>query len=690
MIFFQNAKLDGYGRASSGSDLTLSMTSESSSSGLNTPRDVGARHGNLEQQDPASFLSLLNYASLPPTPAFEANPKLYEDDGRPQWEWAFDQKPGADDTKERPDSEIKKLRTELSAMARKADVSEMELQTMRRQITKESKRGQELVKEVDKFRNERDSLEEECRALRAFKARFEESKAKRIQGEDGGDLRAVLEEVRQEVNYEKEMNLNLRLQLQKTQQSNEELILAVRDLDEMLEQKNQEVHELSSRMEQPEKGEVVTDEEDQKVLEELVQEHKQGKDSATEETKLLEVYKELDVCRREKDELEMQMEQLALDYEILKQENHEILYRLEQSELKEQLKAQCECSSAFELENRVEILERDLEEKSKELSDSLATMNELKIHTRNLEEELESREKEFEADLEAVTREKIELEKRAIRAEETLRKMQLRNASTAQKLQEEFRRLSLQMASMFDENEKAALRAMKEVSDLRKEKNRIEELLGKADEEIQSVRRSYEEEVAQLLDKLKAKQDQIESLKCEILQLREENDLLPEKVKQNKDLIVELGKLEAEMLETEATMKRENEERNELSEMITVLKEEREEKAEIIRRLESELEMVRAESRNSKGLISELELEKEKFKNQVSQLKSDLQKKDDAITRNEKRATGRSSVSNGMRSPLRSSRPAAPVSPGNREVSSLKEKIKMLEVKLNLKHILYY
>ncbi|PKI55242.1 hypothetical protein CRG98_024359 [Punica granatum] len=682
-----NAKSNGYGIASSGSDLTLSTTSESSSSGLNTPREMGTRPSNIEQQDPASFLSLLSYASVPKSPVAEANPKSYEDNGRSQWEWAFDQKHKTDDIGENPNSEVKRLRAELSTMARKMDVSEMELQTMRRQIMKENKRGQELMKEVEGLREDRDLLKEECRVLRAFKTRFEESKAKHTLSEDGGDLRAIIEEVRQEVNYEKEMNLNLKLQLQKTQESNEELILAVRDLDEMLEQKNQEILELSSRLELPKKDEVDTDE-DQKVLEELVWEHKVGKDSDPQETNLVEVYKELEVCRREKEELEMQMEQLALDYEILKQENHKIMHKLEQSELKEQLKAHYDCSSGFELETRVEVLEKDLEEKSKEFSDSVATINKLKLHVRNLEEELESREKEFEANLEEIARERIEQEKRAIRAETALRKMQLRNANTADRLQEEFRRLSMQMTSMFDENEKTAMRAMKEASELRKEKSELEELLAKTDEEIRSVRKSCEEKVARLSSEMDAKEDQVESLKNEILKLREENDHLSEQVKQNEDLRADLGRLQAEITETEVVMKRASEERNKLFERITLLKEESEEKEKIIQRLESELESVKSELSNMKGSVSEHDSEKEKLRKQVSQLKSDLQKKEDAITRSEKKNTGRSTVSNGMKSPLRNNRSAAPASPGppgNKEVSSLKEKIKLLEGKIALK-----
>ena len=49
------------------------------------------------------------------------------------------------------------------------------------------------------------------------------------------------------MNHEKDLNANLRIQLQKTQESNNELILAVQDLDEMLEEKNKEILGLSYR-----------------------------------------------------------------------------------------------------------------------------------------------------------------------------------------------------------------------------------------------------------------------------------------------------------------------------------------------------------------------------------------------------------------------------------------------------------
>ncbi|KAJ9691464.1 hypothetical protein PVL29_013594 [Vitis rotundifolia] len=55
-------------------------------------------------------------------------------------------------------------------------------------------------------------------------------------------------------------------------------------------------------------------------------------------------------------ELEAQMEQMALDNEILKQENHDISHRLEQCQLQDQLKMQYECSASYVTINELETL----------------------------------------------------------------------------------------------------------------------------------------------------------------------------------------------------------------------------------------------------------------------------------------------------------------------------------------------
>ncbi|KAL5747481.1 hypothetical protein ACOSP7_024481 [Xanthoceras sorbifolium] len=811
-----NALLNGNGRASSGSDITLS--SSESGSGLNTPRELGMRESS-NHQEPNNFLSSLSHTSVHHKPTENTTTEIYEEHQRSQWEWSVgsDQEISTDDStnesqdtfsrersQQASDIEIEKLKSELLALARQADMSELELQTLRKQIVKESKRGQDLTREVINLKEERDLLAAECEKLKSFHKRLDEAKVKNKLQFEGGDPWVLLEEIRQELNYEKELNANLRLQLQKTQESNAELILAVQDLDEMLEQKNKETSNLSNESGRRENAEDLKrkitrsetdDDEDQKALEELVKEHTDAKDTYLLEQRIMDLDSEIEIYRRDKDDLEMQMEQLALDYEILKQENHDISYKLEQSQLQEQLKMQYECSSSFanvsELEMQIESLENELKNQSKELSDSLATIKGLETHIKNLEEDLEKQAQEYEADLEAVTRAKVaqeceslenklknqskelsdslatikelethiknleedlekqaqvyeadleavthakvEQEQRAIRAEETLRKTKWKNANTAERLQEEFRRLSVQMASSFDANEKVAMKALAEASELRMQKSHVEEMLKQASEELLTVTDDYETKLCQLSNQVNMKTNQIEqmleeidnkskqlerqkkheeevsgSLSMEILMLKSEieklrtiNNLLSEQAEEKENLRVEFEQMKTSIKEAELLVQKRNMERNELVSTIALAKKEAEKSLEELQRLrhlnddkeatveilKSELEMHKAQCNEMKHSLLEDELEKEKLRKQVFQLKGDLKKKEDAFTGLEKKlkdSNRRSPVSDGTRTTLRNNK-SAPVPQGSKEIASLREKIKLLEGQIKLR-----
>nr|KYP65606.1 Laminin subunit alpha-2 [Cajanus cajan] len=483
------AELSADCRTSSGSDITIS--SSDGSSGLDTPRELGLRNDGIHPNN-NGFLSDVSHTSEPQKPSANASAAIYDIHQRSHWDW--------ERSLQASDMEIERLKAELAALARQVDVSDLELQTLRKQIVKESKRGQELSKEIISLKEERDALKVECESLRSFHKRMEDSKVSKRPQLDSGDLCTLVEEIRQELKYEKELNANLQLQLKKTQESNAELVLAVQDLDEMLEQKNRKVCSLSNKHEQGKNSHELggnlskcetDDDEEQKELEELVKEHSNAKETHLLEQKIIDLYGEIEMYRRDKDELEMQMEQLALDYEILKQENHDIAYKLEQSELQEQLKMQYECSSpppgVDHIESHIQNLENQLKQQSEEFSNSLATIKELESQISRLEEELEKQAQGFEADLDTVTREKVEQEQRAIRAEEALRNTRHKNANTAERLQEEFRRLSTQMASTFEANEKATMRALTEASELRVQKRLVEEMLHKVNKELQSL-----------------------------------------------------------------------------------------------------------------------------------------------------------------------------------------------------------
>ncbi|KHN23660.1 hypothetical protein glysoja_039111 [Glycine soja] len=708
-------------RTSSGSDITLS--SSDGSSGLDTLRENGLRNGGIHHND-HGFLSEASHPSEPQKPAVNASAVMYDIHQRSHWDWSARSEHslstdsstnGSQDVfpRERShqtsDMEVERLKAELAALARQADVSDLELQTLRKQIVKESKRGQELSKEIISLKEERDALKLECDNLRSFRKRMEEAKVSNRPQLDSGDLCTLVEEIRQELKYEKELNANLQLQLKKTQDANSELVLAVQDLDEMLEQKNSEIYSLSNKHEEGKNSHELagklsnceTDDEEQKELEELVKEHSNAKESHLLEQKIIDLYGEIEMYRRDKDELEMQMEQLALDYEILKQENHDIAYKLEQSELQEQLKMQYECSSppaVDDVEAHIQNLENQLKQQSEEFSNSLATIKKLETQISRLEEELEKQAAGFEADLDAVTRDKVEQEQRAIRAEEALRNTRHKNANTAERLQEEFRRLSTQMASTFDANEKAAMRALTEASELRAQKRLVEAMLHKVNEELQSAKAEYEVKLIELSNKIdmmtaqkqqmfleiedKSKQlenqktreeqvsrdfsEEIQMLKAENERLKVEISCLSEQVEQKEMLRNELELMNKSLEESEAQLQSRTVESNELVSEIALLKKEAERSLDELNRmqnlkdekemagrvLQSELEALRAQYNDLKSYLLGDEAEKENLRKQVFQLKGELKKKDDALINIEKKfkdSNGRTQLSEGTK-----------------------------------------
>ncbi|MBA0794949.1 hypothetical protein Gohar_019230 [Gossypium harknessii] len=381
---------------------------------------------------------------------------------------------------------------------------------------------------------------------------------------------------------------------------------------------------------------------------------------------------------------------------------------------------QYDCPSSFaninELEARIECLESELNKKSKESSDSLTTINELETHINSLEEELEKQAQVYEMDLESIIQAKVEQEQRAIRAEEALRMTRWKNASTAESLQEEFRRLSMQMAFTSDANQKVATKALTEASELRLQKNELEELLKKANEELQSVKEDYQaklcyffnqvnlksNQIVQMLKEIDDKSKQLEhqkkheeevsetfsqeiqNLKAEIDKLTTENKCLREQAQQTEKLTLELDHIKAFAEEIEVQNQRGNLERNELVSTIALMRVEKEAAAES---LQSELDTLKSQCTELKWSMYEVEVEKEKLRKQVLELKDDLKKKEDAVTTMEKKlkeSNERAAVSDGTKTPLEDDKSAmVPLSPI--EVASLREKVMLLEGQIKSK-----
>ena len=394
---------------------------------------------------------------------------------------------------------------EFVTLARQMEVSDLELQALRKQVVKERKLAMDLSKDLESAKEERDRLKRECDELMA--SRREKGNGWETEWEN---LRSVLEEVKQELEYEKTQNASLHLQLKKMQDSNSELMLEIRDLDEILQKKNSEASDdrcldytekkqgkrfsYACRMEDNQESEIAEDDE-QYALEELVKEP-EIKVAISLEQKILDLNNEIEFYKKDREELEMQMEQLALDYEILKQENHDIMAKLEQTQLREQLRMQYECSA------------------------HVSTINELEAQVEKLEAELEKQAEDFEADLTVVASAKVEQEKRAIELEEDLRKAKWKNVNVAECLMEEVERISVLVFSMFDDNEKLAIQALAEASQLRLRNSELEELIKGSEVCYRSQIEEFENEVAlgkghieRLFGKLREKSEELDRQK---------------------------------------------------------------------------------------------------------------------------------------------------------------------------------
>ncbi|KAJ4841760.1 hypothetical protein Tsubulata_043781 [Turnera subulata] len=421
---------------------------------------------------------------------------------------------------EASDESIEQLKSQISSLMRQSEISELELQTLRKQIAKESRKGQDLSRQIIDLKVERDALRIECDQLKSLHRSVDERESLNQLLVENEDFKVRLEEIERELGHEKELNTDLKMQLEKTQDSNSELILAVRDLDEMLEQKDKEISSLSDKLVLTKCVEEVRedkckcklkDDGDQQALpasQVLPMEKIDASELHSLKQKIIDLSDEIEEHRENREKLENYIEQLTSDYEALKQENQNISLELEQSQLQE-LKMQNEFSGALTtiktLELHIQTMEEKFKKQTQELSESLVSINALESQVKGLEEDLEKQTQGFEHDLDAMTRVKIEQEHRAIRAEEALRKTRWKNAIRAEQLQEEFKRLSVEMAGRLDDNEKTASKAVTEVNELQVQKGILEQTIQQANKELASIKDQNRVKVEELSAQLELK-----------------------------------------------------------------------------------------------------------------------------------------------------------------------------------------
>ncbi|KAL3837697.1 hypothetical protein ACJIZ3_022288 [Penstemon smallii] len=503
------------------------------------------------------------------------------------------------------------LRNQMKMLERKAEHAELEVQSLRKQILKETKSRQQLSEQIDCLKEERDALKVQCEQ----QLKSEEASSPIQKDTDNQRSSEALQR-------EKQLTKKLKLKLQKTEDSNSEFVLALRDLNKKLEHKNTEISRLQTKI---------------KSLHNAPSEdHLENNGGTTDEVETLKkkienLSSEIEVHKNEKEEIQMEVERLTLDYKRLETENKDIYSKIEQNE-EENMEIQqnlSEClASLKQFKLRVASLEEEIKRRGLQHSESLNMIDELEIQVESLQNELENQVQVFEEDLEMVSKAKIEQEQRAMKAEEALRKIKRGNSNATERLQEEFNQLSAEMSLKIEENEKLA------------EKNDVlEELLQKAKEEYENT-----------------------LLKCE-----EQNKGIIGVNKNSQKWIKEKEELERQLVSV-------RKEAEKLMQENVSMKSQMDQKRTRDENLNLEVKKLRHKNIEVKNQLVELESEKKNLKKEMSILQGDLRKKEQASIP----VKDNLSVKNG----LHTSQVKSLLS----EVESLKERNKSMDEELKEMH----
>nr|XP_043616551.1 COP1-interactive protein 1 [Erigeron canadensis] len=321
---------------------------------------------------------------------------------------------------------VEVLRSDISRLERQAELSELEIGSLRKQIQKENKRGQDLSRKVDELREEKEALEKECDLLKSSQKRNYNAVSHPLESPE--KLKALLDEMREELKHEKSLNKSLTSNLRKTEESNSELLEEVKDLDTIMEEKDTKISYLSQKL----------------------------KESQTTKETMEGLYAEIELERKEKEELKIHIEDITQDYKFLLQENEDMSSKLENTQL-EQMTMQNEYSNSLTTIKQYELQVKRLEEKivnqALELSRSLDTTAEFETHIKDLEKELEKQGQDFEDDVADLMKVKIEQEERVVQAEEAFRKSKLANAATVENLQKALEKSNQELLMTKDAHE---------------------------------------------------------------------------------------------------------------------------------------------------------------------------------------------------------------------------------------------
>ncbi|KAK6942718.1 NT-type C2 domain [Dillenia turbinata] len=152
----------------------------------------------------------------------------------------------SDSLLEAAENTIEELRTETKMWEREAKKTMFDLEILRKEFSNQSKILTNLEMELSAANMERDSLREEVAQLKLMlEASAERKTANGSTTFQDNSSNQFHKELQDELKFQQEYNANLSLQLQRSQESNIELVAVLQELEETIERQRIEIEKLS-------------------------------------------------------------------------------------------------------------------------------------------------------------------------------------------------------------------------------------------------------------------------------------------------------------------------------------------------------------------------------------------------------------------------------------------------------------
>ncbi|ESW24281.1 hypothetical protein PHAVU_004G116900 [Phaseolus vulgaris] len=391
------------------------------------------------------------------------------------------------------DNVIENLKSEIVSLKRKAEESELELQSLQKLIEKECSRGQSMSRQIISLRDERNIIKTKYEQLMSQQNLINETKNSEALQTEIEHARQQLEAIKEDLDYEKEFSSNLKLQLQKTQNSNAELLLAVRELEAMLEHKNKE-------------------------LSDNTKEHDDATELGHLKQKIADLNGEIDIYYKQREELNEQIKDLNFECEYLKKENLDISLRLNHKDA-QQIALQNKYSASLaiikEFESQVQRLEEKIGKQVDDFSVSLIYINELENQVSDLTREMKIKEEEYRSLSVEMTLKVEKNEKKVIEAYAECDELQKKN-----KLVEEIiQKCNQELRLITNQNELKCQQLLNQIDSKEKKVEMMSKELEIKSKQLEDVQRHRDE-------KDKALRKQIQLLRTEIRKLMPEEHVL--------------------------------------------------------------------------------------------------------------------------------------------------------------------